>query len=120
MDKNNKTDCVFCKIASGEIPAQKVYEDDNFIVINDANPVSDGHCMIIPKRHYVTLLDMPSSLGTELLSIAKAQSLRLIKEGKAEGFKLVNNNFDAAGQVVKHFHLHIIPEKTGVKRKIHV
>ena len=115
---NNKTEeCVFCRIIKGELKADIVYSDDNFFVVNDINPVSDGHCMIIPKKHYETLLDMPSSLGTELLSIAKAQALRLIKEKKADGFKLVTNNFEAAGQVVKHFHLHVIPEKLGVKRE---
>lgn len=115
-----KTDCIFCKIGKGEIKSEKLYEDDNFFVINDIKPVSDGHCMIIPKKHYETLLDMPSSLGGELLDLAKKQGLRLIKEKKADGVKLVNNNFEAAGQVVKHFHLHVIPEKKGVKREKHV
>ena len=115
-----KEECIFCKIAKGEIPAKFLYEDDNFVVFNDANPVSEGHCLIVPKKHYATLLDLPSSLGGELLSIAKAQGLRLIKEKKADGFKLVNNNFEASGQIVKHFHLHMIPEKLGVKREKHV
>lgn len=114
------SDCIFCKIISGKDSQKPIYEDDNFIVLPDKFPVADGHCLIIPKKHYATLLDLPSTLGSELLSIAKAQSLRLIKEGKAEGIKLVNNNFEAGGQVVPHFHLHVIPEKNGVKRNKHV
>ena len=110
-------DCVFCKIIAGKIPADVVVRDENFIVMNDIAPASPGHCLIIPKKHYETVFDMPATLGTELLGIAKKQGLRLIKEGKAEGIKLVNNNYESAGQVVKHFHLHVIPEKKGVKTK---
>jgi histidine triad (HIT) family protein len=111
--ENKKEECVFCKIVKGDIPAKKVADEENFIVINDAHPASEGHCLIIPKKHYETVFDLPSSLGSELLSIAKKQGLRLIKEGKAEGIKLVSNNYEPAGQLVKHFHLHIIPHKTG-------
>jgi len=112
-----KDDCIFCRIASGEIKSRKLYEDDNFIVIPDANPVSEGHCLIIPRKHYPTILDLPPSLGTEFISLAKKQGLRLIKEGKASGFNLVQNNFSSAGQVVKHVHFHIIPrkDKDGLK-----
>lgn len=109
----DEKDCVFCKIIKGEIDADKVVDEENFIVINDANPVAEGHCLIIPKKHYETILDMPSSLGTELVDIAKKNGLRLVKEKLADGFKLVNNNYPAAGQVVPHFHLHIIPHKEG-------
>ena len=107
-------DCIFCKISNGEISSKKIYEDDNFFVINDANPVSDGHCLIISKKHYATILDLPSVLGDSLIKTTKEQSLRLIKEKKAEGIKLVQNNFKASGQSVNHFHLHIIPEKIGI------
>lgn len=116
----DKLDCIFCKIERKEIPSEVIYSDDNFFVVNDLHPVSNGHCLIIPKKHYETLFDMPSSLGSELLDLAKKQGFRLIKEKKAEGIKLVNNNFEASGQVVKHFHLHVIPEKKGVKREKHV
>jgi len=114
-EKHKTEECVFCKIARGEIPATFIYSDDNFVVFNDVNPVSEGHCLIVPKKHYETLLDLPNTLGTELLMLAKAQSLRLIKEGKADGIKIVNNNYPSAGQVVKHFHMHVIPHLTGKK-----
>ena len=111
--KKEKQDCIFCKIVSGQIRADKIADEENFIVINDAHPASDGHCLIIPKCHYETVFDLPNTLGTELLGIAKKQGLRLIKEGKADGIKLVSNNYSSAGQVVKHFHMHIIPHKEG-------
>ena len=111
MDK----DCVFCKIVSGEIETEKIADEENFLVINDANPVAEGHCLVIPKEHYGTLFDIPNSLGSELLAVAKKQGLRLIDEGKADGIKLVQNNYPSAGQLVKHFHLHIIPHKEGSK-----
>ena len=117
MAETNKEECIFCKIARGEVKADIISDEDNFVVVNDAQPVAPGHCLIIPKKHYKTLLDMPSSLGGELIDIAKKQGARLIKEKKADGFKLVNNNFKAGGQFVMHFHLHVIPEKLGVKRE---
>jgi len=110
-------ECIFCKIVNGDIPSEKIYENDNFFVVNDVKPVSEGHCLVISKKHYETLFDLPASLGQELLDAAKKQGLRLIDEGKADGIKLVQNNFDPAGQVVKHFHLHVIPEKSGIKRE---
>ena len=104
-------DCIFCKIVRGEIPAEKVYEDDNFIGILDANPKAEGHTLIIPKKHFKTLLDMPNSLGNEMTEGVKKISLKLIEDGKAEGFNLVANNFEVAGQIVPHVHFHIIPRK---------
>jgi histidine triad (HIT) family protein len=117
VEDKQKEDCVFCKIVRGEIKAQIISDEENFIVFKDANPISEGHCLIVPKNHYETILDMPSTLGTELLSIAKKQGLRLIKEKKAEGFNLIQNNFTSAGQVVMHSHFHIIPrkDKDGLK-----
>ncbi len=109
-------DCIFCKISEGKIPSEKIFEGDNFFVINDVNPVSLGHCLIISKEHFATILDLPSEFGKELISLAKSQAKRLLDSGIADGIKLVQNNFDASGQAVKHFHLHVIPEKNGVRR----
>lgn len=107
-------DCIFCKISKGIVSVDKIFDGENFFVINDANPVSEGHCLIISKEHYETIFDLPSDLGKELVDIAKEQGLRLIKRGKADGIKLVNNNYEASGQIVKHFHLHVLPEKKDV------
>ena len=106
-------DCIFCKIVNGEIPSKKVYEDDNFIGILDINPEMEGHTLVIPKKHFKTLLDMPSSLGNEYLDAIKKVSLDLIKKEKAEGFNVTFNINRLAGQEVDHVHAHIFPRKTG-------
>lgn len=113
-------DCIFCKISKGEIDSKKIDESENFFVINDANPVSKGHCLIISKEHFETVFDLPRGLGEELINLLKDQGKRLINEGKADGIKLINNNYESSGQIVKHFHMHVIPEKKGVKREKHV
>ena len=102
-------DCIFCKIAKGEIKADKTLETDNFFVIKDIQPVERGHSLVIPKKHYKTLLEIPASALGEFFELAKEASIKLIKEEKADGFNLVMNNFEAAGQLVPHAHLHIIP-----------
>jgi histidine triad (HIT) family protein len=104
-------ECVFCKIAKGEIKSNLVYEDDNFIGFLDVNPKAEGHTLIVPKQHFRTILDMPSSLGIEMIDAVKEVSLNLIKKGKADGFNLIINNGEVAGQVVHHVHIHIIPRK---------
>lgn len=112
-----KKDCIFCKIVRGEISSKKFYENDNFFSIPDANPVTKGHSLIISKNHFDNILEMPVSLGKELINCIKNTSIILMKENNAEGFNIINNNFEAAGQVVKHVHLHIIPRKKGDRLK---
>jgi len=107
----DKKDCIFCKIARGEIPSEKICENENFFSIPDANPVTNGHTLVISKNHFDNILDIPNSLGGELLDCIKKTSMQIIKEQKADGFNIVNNTFESAGQIVKHFHLHIIPRK---------
>lgn len=106
-------DCIFCKIARGEIKVQKIYENDNFFSIPDANQKVEGHSLVISKKHFETILDLPSTLGTELLDCIKKTALKIINKEKASGFNLVNNNFPVAGQFVKHVHFHILPRKKG-------
>jgi len=106
-------DCIFCKIVKGEIKSEIVYSDDNFIGILDINPKALGHTLIISKNHFKTILEVPSTLGTELLGAIKEVGLKLIKDKKGEGFNIIINNGEAAGMVVNHFHVHIIPRKTG-------
>ena len=106
-------DCIFCKIVRGEIPAEKVLESANFIVIKDANPKTKGHSLVIPKKHYKTLLDVPDSLMGEFLETAKEVAFKLLKENKAEGFNLLMSNFEVAQQEVPHVHLHIVPRTKG-------
>jgi len=106
-------DCIFCKIGKGEIKSDFVYEDDNFFGVLDINPKAEGHTLIISKKHYKTLLDMPASLGIELIDAIKSVGLKLIKDGFGEGFNIIINNGEVAGQVVHHLHCHIIPRKKG-------
>lgn len=111
-------ECIFCKIADGEISTEKIYENDNFFVIPDANPVVRGHSLIISKKHFKNIMDLPGSLGDEFMDAVKKASLKLMGELKCEGFNLVQNNFKVAGQLVNHFHFHIIPRKDGDEVKI--
>lgn len=105
-------DCVFCKIARKEIKTKLEDESANFIAFLDINPIASGHTLIVPKKHFVNLMDLPSSMGTELLDLIKKIAEKQIKKG-VEGFNLVVNNKKAAGQLVMHAHLHIIPRKKG-------
>ncbi len=109
--------CVFCKIARGEIPNKRTAESNNFIAIPDAHPKTPGHTLIIPKKHFVTLLDLPNKLGNELLEFTKKVASQLLDEKKGDGFNLLMNNLQVAGQVVMHAHIHIIPRKEndGIK-----
>ena len=106
-------DCIFCKIVNKEIESEIVYEDDNFIGILDINQVAEGKTLIIPKKHYKTLLDMPTSLGNEMLEAVKKIALKLIEDGNAEGFNVLINNYEVAGQVIPHVHIHILSRKRG-------
>ena len=111
-------DCIFCKIVAGEIPAEKVYEDDNFVGILDINPEMKGHTLIFPKKHFKTILDTPSSLGNEFLDAIKKVALQLIDKEKAEGFNIIFNTNKIAGQEVDHVHTHIIPRKKNDECKL--
>jgi histidine triad (HIT) family protein len=113
-DKN----CIFCKIAQGKIPADKVLESNNFIAFRDANPRTEGHTLVIPKKHYVTLLDIPNTLGPELLKITKEVASDLLDKKLGDGFNILQNNLAPAGQVVFHVHFHIIPRKDDDGLKI--
>lgn len=106
-----ESDCIFCKIVKGEIPPGKgkVYEDDNFIGVLDLNPKAEGHTLLISKKHFRNLLDMPDTLGNELLEAIKKVSLKLIEEGKGDGVNVLSNNEAVSGQVIFHTHIHIIP-----------
>ena len=112
-------DCIFCKISKGEIPVKKIYENDSFFSILDLKPIVKGHSLVISKKHFETILDLPDSLGPKLLDCVKKTSLKLIKKYNADGFNVGNNNYKAAGQIVKHVHFHILPRKKGDKNPLH-
>lgn len=101
--------CIFCRIANGEIPSTTLYEDARFRVIFDLSPATRGHVLLIPKEHYADLTELDTETAREVLPLA-ARIGRAMKAGLgAAGFNLVQNNGEAAGQTVRHFHLHIIP-----------
>lgn len=104
-----KDDCIFCKIANGEIPSRKLYEDENFVVIMDLNPATKGHSLVIPKQHYADLYEMPEALCGEAMKLAKKMAVKMTKALHADGFNLMQNNGEVSGQTVFHFHLHLIP-----------
>jgi histidine triad (HIT) family protein len=110
-------DCIFCKIMKGEIPCTKIYEDENVLSFLDIGPVNKGHALVIPKEHHETLLDMPDGLLCEVAKTVKKVS-KAVKEGMGvEGFNIIQSNFKVSGQLVPHYHVHIIPrlETDGLK-----
>lgn len=106
-------DCTFCRISREEIPREVIYENDNFFSVPDANPRVEGHSLVISKKHFRTFLDLPSSLGQELMDCIKKTTMKLLEEKKAGGFNIISNNFEVAGQAVPHVHFHILPRKEG-------
>lgn len=101
--------CIFCKIANGEIPSTTLYEDEDFRVIFDLSPATNGHCLVLPKEHFEDLTRLPEHYASRVLPLA-AKIGQAMKDGlHAEGFNIVQNNGEAAGQTVHHFHTHIIP-----------
>ena len=101
--------CIFCKIANGEIPSTTVYEDDDFRVILDLSPASKGHALILPKEHYANLYELPDEAASKVLIVAKNVVAKMTKALGCDGYNLVQNNGEAAGQTVFHFHMHLIP-----------
>ncbi len=106
-------DCIFCKIANGEIDSKKIYENDNFFSIFDVNPQVEGHGLVISKKHFENIIDLPPSLGQEFLDCVKKTSMKLMQDYSADGFNLHSNTNKVAGQLVNHFHVHILPRKEG-------
>lgn len=104
-----KEDCIFCKIANGEIPSATLYEDDCFRVILDLGPASKGHALVIPKDHYANLYELPDEITAKALIVAKNIITRMTKALGCDGYNVVQNNGEAAGQTVNHFHIHLIP-----------
>lgn len=101
--------CIFCKIAAGEIPSATIYEDDDFRVILDIEPASKGHALILPKEHYANLYELPEELASKVLVVAKKVVTKMTEIVGCEGYNVLQNNGEVAGQTVFHFHMHLIP-----------
>ncbi len=107
-----KEDCVFCKIVRKEVKTEVLKETENFIAFPDSNPIGKGHTLIIPKKHFTNLIDLPSDLAGEMLDLIKKIAVEKLSSG-FKGFNIVSNNFPVAGQAVFHCHIHLIPRKKG-------
>ena len=101
--------CIFCKIAAGEIPSTTLYEDQDFRVILDLGPASKGHALILPKEHYANIYEIPDELASKAIILAKKMAGIMTRALNCDGFNIVQNNGEAAGQTVFHFHMHLIP-----------
>lgn len=101
--------CIFCKIANGEIPSKTLYEDEEFRVILDLGPATKGHALILPKNHYANLYELPEDTAAHAMLLAKKMAIKMTDKLRCDGFNLVQNNGEIAGQTVFHFHIHLIP-----------
>ena len=105
----SQSDCIFCTIINGGIPAAKVFESEDALAFLDIAPVSPGHALVIPKAHYETVLDIPAQAGAALLEAVQKVAKAVMEATDAHGFNLYMNTYEAAGQLVPHAHWHIIP-----------
>ena len=108
-----KNNCIFCAIAAGEIPSFKVYEDDLVLAYLDINPFSKGHTLVIPKAHSTGLLDTDDAVLAAVVARVKKVAAHLKAALPCDGFNILQNNGEAAGQTVRHLHFHIIPRYAG-------
>ena len=108
-----QADCIFCKIIAGEIPSNTIYEDDIFKVILDASPASKGHALILPKEHYADIYDIDEEVAGKAMKLAKKLAGHMTEVLDCDGFNILQNNHEVAGQTVFHFHMHLIPRYEG-------
>lgn len=113
-----KEDCIFCKIAGGEIPSKTLYEDERFRVILDLGPAARGHALILPKDHAENLYELPEETAAAVMVLAKRMAAVMRGRLNCDGLNLVQNNGEAAGQTVAHFHMHVIPRYKEDDQKI--
>ena len=112
-------DCIFCKIIKGEVGSNKVYENENVLALLDVNPISTGHTLIIPKKHFNDIFDIDEDYLKEIIVAAKLISKKTKDNLGAVGINLLQSNGSKAGQVIFHFHLHVIPRYQDDKLRSH-
>ncbi|MCR5792891.1 MAG: HIT family protein [Lachnospiraceae bacterium] len=103
------SNCIFCKIANGEIPSRTLYEDEDFRVIMDINPASKGHAIILPKEHAANLYELSDEYASKIFKVAKKVGSAMVEVLGCDGLNVLQNNGEAAGQTVFHLHVHLIP-----------
>ena len=104
-----KADCIFCKLANGEIPTNSIYEDDDFKVILDASPATKGHALILPKEHFDNLYEVDDEVAAKIMPLAKKLAKHMKEKLHCDGVNVLQNNEEAAGQTVFHLHVHLVP-----------
>ena len=114
-----KSDCIFCKIANGEIPSKTLYEDDSFRVILDISPASKGHAIILPKNHASNIYELSNEDAGKIMIVAKKVATVLKEVLSCDGMNILQNNGEAAGQTVFHLHVHLIPRYKNDDVTIH-
>ncbi len=107
--KPKDPDCIFCKIVGGDIPSAKVFESETCLAFLDIAPVNAGHTLVLLKGHYPTLMDIPEELGSELTKTLSMVGKAVMEATGADGLNLMQNNYEAAGQLVHHVHFHLVP-----------
>ncbi|MCD8299715.1 MAG: HIT family protein [Clostridiales bacterium] len=105
--------CIFCKLANGDIPTNVIYEDEMFTVILDASPATRGHALILPKDHAANIYELPDETASKVFLLAKRLAAHMTDVLDCDGFNVVQNNGEVAGQTVFHFHMHLIPRYIG-------
>ncbi len=109
------TNCIFCKIAAGDIPSNTIYEDEEFRVILDLAPASKGHALILPKEHCADIYEIDAEAAGRAMKLAKKLAMHMTDVLGCEGFNILQNNHEVAGQTVFHFHMHLIPRYKNAK-----
>lgn len=109
MKKHIDNECLFCKIANGEIPSDTIYEDEDFRVILDISPASAGHAIILPKNHAADLFELEKDDVSKIMGIAQKVGGAMMASLGCDGLNVLQNNGEAAGQTVFHLHVHLIP-----------
>ena len=108
--------CVFCEIAKGNIPSNKIYEDDIVLAFFDINPTSYGHALVIPKEHFDSFLTCPDEIQNHVFHVARQIANQLKNTLHCDGFNILSNVGECSGQTIHHFHVHIIPRYENSKK----
>ena len=112
--------CIFCKLANGDIPTNTLYEDESFRVILDSDPAVRGHALVIPKNHFANIYEMDEETVSGAAVIAKKMAGKMADALGCDGLNVLQNNGEAAGQTVFHYHIHLIPRYKGDEKQIHM
>ncbi len=107
--------CIFCKIVHKQAPASIIYEDETVMVFLDIRPLNVGHTLVIPKKHYVDIFDIPENQLSQVHKVAKQVSVAIKKATNADGISIIQQNGKAAGQDIFHLHVHVVPRFEGQK-----